>query len=90
MILQDLNGLPLAFNIQGGICGESTSKFDYKIFPVAFKSKCLIINAAPTIEQYVVNAWARAINLTKFISGIDNDYNGYYASNSIRYIALGI
>lgn len=48
------------------------------------------MNSTPTTEQYVINAWARAINLTKFIAGIDNDYNGYYASNSIRYIALGI
>ena len=48
------------------------------------------MNATPTTEQYVINAWARAINLTKFISGIDNDYNGYYASNSICYIALGV
>lgn len=48
------------------------------------------MNAAPTTEQYVINAWARAINLTKFIAGIDNDYTGYYDSNSIRYIAFGI
>ena len=76
--------------IQGGICGESTSKFDYKTFPLAFKSKCLIMNASPTTEQYVINAWARAINQTKFIAGIDNDYTGYYTSNSIRYIAFGL
>lgn len=71
---------------QGGICGESTSKFDYKTFSVAFKSKRLIMNATPTTEQYVINAWARAINQTKFIAGIDNDYTGHYDSNSIRYI----
>ena len=79
----------MAFS-QGGICGESTSKFDYKIFPIAFKQKCLIMTATPTTEQYVINAWARTITLTKFIAGIDNDYNGYYSSNSIRYIAFGV
>lgn len=88
-IFQNSIGLQLANN-QGGICGESTSKFDYKTFPVAFKQKCLIMNATPTTEQYVINAWTRAINITKFIAGIDNDYTGYYTSNSIRYIAFGI
>ena len=88
-IFQNSIGLQLANN-QGGICGESTSKFDYKIFPIAFKQKCLIMNATPTTEQYVINAWARAINQTKFIAGIDNDYNGFYDSNSIRYIAYGV
>ena len=48
------------------------------------------MTATPTTEQYVINAWARTITLTKFIAGIDNDYNGYYSSNSIRYIAFGV
>ena len=48
------------------------------------------MNATPTTEQYVINAWTRAITITKFIAGIDNDYTGYYTSNSIRYIAFGI
>ena len=47
------------------------------------------MSATPTIEKYMGNGWARAISQTKFIAGIDNDYNGFYDSNSIRYIAYG-
>ena len=72
------------------MCGESSSRTDYKTFPIAFMKKCFIVNASPTTEQYVINAWGRAINQTKFIAGIDNDYNGFYSSNSIRYIAFGL
>ena len=76
--------------IQGGICGESTSNFDYKTFPIAFNRKCLIMNASSMKEEYLISAWAIAKNQNKFIAGIANDYNGYFSSNAIRYIALGI
>ena len=85
-----LNGLPLVLNHQGGICGESTSNFDYKTFPIAFNRECLIMNASSMKEEYLISAWAIAKNQTKFIAGIANDFTGYFSSNAIRYIALGI
>ena len=48
------------------------------------------MNASSMKEEYLISAWAIAKNQNKFIAGIANDYNGYFSSNAIRYVALGI
>ena len=48
------------------------------------------MNASSMKEEYLISAWAIAKNQTKFIAGIANDFTGYFSSNAIRYIALGI
>lgn len=42
-------------------------------------------------HQFVAykNAWARTVNNTQFLSGLDNDYNGFYTANAMTYIAIG-
>ena len=75
--------------IQGGICGESANKTTYWAFPIAFTNKCFTMHAASMIEQYKTNAWVKAANKTQFISGLDNDYNGFYTSNAMTYVAIG-
>lgn len=47
------------------------------------------MHAASMIEQYKTNAWVKAANKTQFISGLDNDYNGFYTSNAMTYVAIG-
>ena len=75
--------------IQGGICGESASKTTYWTYPIAFANKCFTMSATSMIEQYQTYAWAKSVNKTQFISGLNNDYNGYYASNAMTYVAIG-
>ena len=75
--------------IQGGICGESASKTTYWTYPIAFANKCFTMSATSLIEQYQTYAWAKSVNKTQFISGLNNDYNGYYASNAMTYVAIG-
>lgn len=75
--------------IQGGICGESANKTTYWTYPIAFTNKCFTMCATSMIEQYKTYAWAKSVNKTQFISGLDNDYNGYYASNAMTYVAIG-
>ena len=76
-------------NDQGGICGESSSKTTYWTYPIAFANKCFTMSATSLIEQYQTYAWAKSVNKTQFISGLNNDYNGYYASNAMTYVAIG-
>lgn len=47
------------------------------------------MSAMSMIEQYQTYAWAKSVNKTQFISGLNNDYNGYYASNAMTYVAIG-
>lgn len=75
--------------IQGGICGESANKTTYWTYPIAFANKCFTICATSMIEQYKTNAWAKSVNKTQFISGLDNDYNGFYTTNAMTYVAIG-
>lgn len=75
--------------IQGGICGESANKTTYWTYPIAFANKCFTMSATSTIEQYKTNAWAKSVNKTQFISGLDNDYNGFYTANAMTYVAIG-
>ena len=74
---------------QGGICGESASKTTYWTYPIAFTNKCFTMSATSMIEQYQTYAWTKSVNKTQFISGLNNDYNGYYASNAMTYVAIG-
>lgn len=74
---------------QGGICGESANKTTYWTYPIAFANKCFTMSATSTIEQYKTNAWAKSVNKTQFISGLDNDYNGFYTANAMTYVAIG-
>ena len=76
-------------NDQGGICGESANKTTYWTYPIAFANKCFTMSATSTIEQYKTNAWAKSVNKTQFISGLDNDYNGFYTANAMTYVAIG-
>lgn len=76
-------------NDQGGICGESVNKTTYWAFPVAFASKCFTMSATSINDQYKTNAWAKSVNKTQFISGLDNDYNGFYTTNAMTYVAIG-
>ena len=75
--------------IQGGICGESANKTTYWTYPIAFGNKCFTMSATSMIEQYKTNAWAKSVNKTQFISGLDNDYNGFYTTNAMTYVAIG-
>ena len=75
--------------IQGGICGESANKTTYWTYPISFTNKCFTMCAMSMNEQYKTNAWAKSVNKTQFISGLDNDYNGYYTSNAMTYVAIG-
>ena len=76
-------------NDQGGICGESANKTTYWAFPIAFANKCFTMSATSMIEQYKTYAWAKSVNKTQFISGLDNDYNGFYTTNAMTYVAIG-
>ena len=82
-------GLLLVFNHQGGICGESANKTTYWTYPIAFTNKCFTMCATSIIEQYKTSAWAKSVNKTQFISGLDNDYNGFYTTNAMTYVAIG-
>ena len=74
---------------QGGICGESANKTTYLTYPIAFANTCFTMCATSMIEQYKTNAWAKSVNKTQFISGLDNDYNGFYTTNAMTYVAIG-
>ena len=51
--------------------------------------ECAYHHVSSTIEQYKTNAWAKSVNKTQFISGLDNDYNGFYTTNAMTYVAIG-
>ena len=90
MVFPSYSGLPLVSNHQGGICGESTSDDDLKTFAISFKKRCYIMNAVPKVKHFRDNGWAKPVNQSKFVAGIGNDMEGFYRTNAVDYIAIGI
>lgn len=76
--------------IQGGICGESASNTDYKTFTLPFNNECYAMTAMTIIDQYKFHSWARPVNKTQFLAGIDNDYYGNFPEDALSYIAIGV